>query len=271
MSAQASFLPDGKRLHLNHGPIDLIIEAFGPPAEVTAAYAQATTRFETILTELAAELPRLRAPNGPQPQSPTAKRMTRAIVPHAEQFVTPMAAVAGAVADEILAALTQNRKLTRAYVNNGGDSALHIGPNATLTVAGPQGTRITLHHTSPVRGIATSGWGGRSLSRGIADAVTVLAPTAAAADVAATLIANAVNINHPCIQRQPANTLDPDSDLGPRLITTDVPPLTSAQITTALQNGLQTATAMQTQGLIHQAHLSLQSHALTTSQETQHA
>jgi uncharacterized protein len=66
----------------------------------------------------------------------------------------------------------------------------------------------------PVRGIATSGWRGRSFSRGIADSVTVLAKTAAMADAAATVIANAVNVVHPGIVRRPACDIRDDSDWG---------------------------------------------------------
>jgi ApbE superfamily uncharacterized protein (UPF0280 family) len=110
----------------------------------------------------------------------------------------------------------------------------------------------------PVRGIATSGWQGRSFSLGIADSVTVLAATAAQADVAATLIANAVNIDDPRIQRRPADSLRDDTDLGARLVTVDVPPLSEVQIQQALQLGLDCAQAMQTRGLIHAAFLSCQ-------------
>ena len=75
----------------------------------------------------------------------------------------------------------------------------------------------------PARGIATSGRHGRSFSLGIADAVTVLARTAAQADAAATIIANAVDLpGHPAILRCPAHDLQPDSDLGARLVTRDV-------------------------------------------------
>ena len=44
----AAFLPDG-RLHLQHGPIDLIVEAFGARAEIERAYRQATDQFGDIL------------------------------------------------------------------------------------------------------------------------------------------------------------------------------------------------------------------------------
>ncbi len=135
---QASLLPDGRRLHLNHGPIDLIIEAFGPPEDKRRAYAQAVARFQTILTELVAELPELRRPAASMPRSfmsPTANRMEQAVCRHAPAFITPMAAVAGSVADEILAALLNGRTLEKAYVNNGGDIALHLAPGQSMSAA----------------------------------------------------------------------------------------------------------------------------------------
>ena len=184
-----SMLPDGRRLHMNHGPIDLIVEAFGEKGERSAAYRQAVERFVTILEELVAELPALRReqPSGRHKfAGRTARRMAEAVRPFGDVFVTPMAAVAGAVADEILAALVSSRTLERAYVNNGGDSAIHLalGAEMSLAIAGTGhdlGDRITIDATSPVRGVATSGWRGRSFSLGIADAVTVLARSAAAA------------------------------------------------------------------------------------------
>ncbi|MGA9868835.1 MAG: UPF0280 family protein, partial [Acetobacteraceae bacterium] len=61
----ARLLADGRRLHLNDGPIDLVIEAWGPPASVRAAYRAAAARAGTILDELCAELSLLRAPATP--------------------------------------------------------------------------------------------------------------------------------------------------------------------------------------------------------------
>ncbi|MGB3389204.1 MAG: UPF0280 family protein, partial [Pseudaminobacter sp.] len=209
---QVAWLPDGRRLHLNHGPIDLVIEAFGTEAERRAAYEQAVARFETILTELVAELAELRRPASATPRAfhcSTAQRMERAVCRHAPVFITPMAAVAGAVADEMLAAMCAGRLLDKAYVNDGGDSAIHLADGSTMKAA-IAGTghgfadRITIGFSDPVRGMATSGWRGRSHSLGIADAVTVLAKTAAEADAAATLIANAVDLpGHPAVRRVP--------------------------------------------------------------------
>jgi ApbE superfamily uncharacterized protein (UPF0280 family) len=238
----AAFLPDG-RLHLQHGPIDLLVEAFGAPGEVEQAYRQAIDRFGDILPTLVRELRLLRRPVGdayPLLQGPVARRMAEAVWPHRAVYITPMAAVAGSVADEMLQAMLAARRLDKAYVNNGGDIAFHVSPGhelkAGIFVDALDGA-VRLMHDQPVRGIATSGWGGRSFSLGIADSVTVLAPTAAEADAAATIVANAVNADHPAIDRQPAHDLDPDSDLGELLVTTQVGPLPPDVIAAALHCG----------------------------------
>jgi ApbE superfamily uncharacterized protein (UPF0280 family) len=239
---QSARLPDG-RLHLQHGPIDLVIEAFGERGEVESAYDQAKARFGDILETLVKELPLLRQPVGdilPGFDGPVARRMAEAVAPYRAVYITPMAAVAGAVADEMLQAMMQGRELNKAYVNNGGDIAFHVAPGhelkAGIFVDRLDGA-VRLTRDNPARGIATSGWGGRSFSLGIADAVTVLAPTAAAADAAATIVANAVNADHPAIERQPARALDPDSDLGALMVTTRVGRLPADVVAGALDRG----------------------------------
>lgn len=266
--AQATILSDSNRLHLHHGPIDIMAQAFGPLAEIDACYRQAAARFESVLDELVAELPILRTPlTGSQPSlhGAIANRMLAATWPHRAHFVTPMAAVAGAVADTVLAAMVEGRAVERAYVNDGGDIAFHLTPGTSLTAGivndqdNPSlNADVRLDHDMPVRGLATSGWRGRSQSLGIADAVTVLAETAAAADAAATLIANAVNIDHPAIERAPAQNLRDDTDLGDRAVTTAVGRLPADAVETALKAGAQAAETMWRTGLIHSAYLALQ-------------
>jgi ApbE superfamily uncharacterized protein (UPF0280 family) len=264
---QQGRLADG-RLHLHDGPIDLIIEAFGETSAVEDAYAAAWGRFATILDELCSELPLLRAdPRAAQaPQGAVARRMAAAVAPfRARRFLTPMAAVAGAVAEEVLEAMTIGRKLARAYVNNGGDIALHLAPRETFTIGmidRPDQPslvgRATIGAADRVRGVATSGWRGRSFSLGAADAVTVLASSAALADAAATLIANAVDIpGHPAIRRTPAYDLDPQSDLGERRVTVAVGPLTADEIDRALAFGVAEAELWRDRGLIEAAALRL--------------
>jgi len=268
--AQIRMLPDGRRLHLHDGPIDLIVEAFGAPREVEAAYRAAGARFVTVLDELCGELAYLRRGCSPEeawPQGAVARRMVAAVMPYAaEYFVTPMAAVAGAVAEETLAAMVAAAELQSAYVNDGGDVALHLGAGEKFVIGMVErpdrpsllGT-TTVHSTDPVRGVATSGWRGRSFSLGIADAVTVLADRAAAADTAATIIANAVDLpGHPAIVRAPASELAPDSDLGDRLVTQAVGELTVEEVHQALEAGARTAERLLRIGLIRSSALSVQ-------------
>ncbi|HUA53828.1 MAG TPA: hypothetical protein VMB81_16765 [Candidatus Sulfotelmatobacter sp.] len=274
MTATARRLPDGRRLHLQHGPIDLIVEAWGAARAVAAAYERAAARFPAILPALVSELRILRTPlphsrlrgddETGRVRGPVARRMVAACWPYRRDFITPMAAVAGAVADAVLATLVEADDLDRAYVNNGGDIAFHLAPGERLTagvvadVAQPalHGT-IALDHAMTTRGLATSGAGGRSFSLGIADAVTVLARTAAEADAAATMVANAVDVDHPAIQRAPASSLRDDSDLGDRRVTVAVGALPAAAIETALARGGREAERLIVAGLIHGAVLVL--------------
>lgn len=243
-SAVAAHLPDG-RLHLQHGPIDLVIAAEGADAAVADAYSAAETAFDGLLERLTAELPLLRSPVDAEPEGPVALRMHAACAGlPGDPFVTPMAAVAGAVADHVLAAMTGAANLTKAYVNDGGDIAFHLTGAAVMEIGliadlerGLSGGKLKIGADSPVRGVATSGRGGRSHSLGIADAVTVLAESAAAADAAATLIADAVDVDHPSITREPASALDPDSDLGDRPVVTGMGDLPLALVARAIDAG----------------------------------
>jgi ApbE superfamily uncharacterized protein (UPF0280 family) len=266
---QIALLPDGKRLHLQDGPIDLVIEAKGSEGEVRAAYEAAARRFNGLLDELCEELVELRRAADPvrcSLQGIVARRMHAAVAPFAaDHFITPMAAVAGSVAEEILGAMLAAARLDRAYVNNGGDIALHLAGSEQFTVGrmdrpDRQGLMqmMVIDADDPVRGVATSGRHGRSFSLGIADAVTVLAKTASQADAAATIIANAVDLpDHPAIVRRPANELLPDSDLGARPVTRDVGALGVTEIDDALQAGVSRARRLLAAGLIEGAALRL--------------
>lgn len=280
MHAQRQPLPDG-RWHFSHGPIDLVIAADGEAAAVRAAHEAAWARFQGVLAELASELRTLRAPVDPAQANPlrgaVAQRMWAACAPFARPFITPMAAVAGAVADELIA-FYRAPGVRRAAINNGGDIALHLTEgeawriglwadlaafDAEAAMRSVQGTlavdgAFTVRAASPIRGVATSGWRGRSFSLGIADSVTVLAATAAQADAAATVIANAVNLDDPRIARCPACELKDDSDLGEILVTVDVPPLAPDAVRTALFAGRDVARALAQAGLIVDAALTCQ-------------
>jgi ApbE superfamily uncharacterized protein (UPF0280 family) len=270
MTAQRSALAGG-RWHFNHGPIDIVAEAHGNDVEVAVAHEHAWRRFATVLDELVAELPLLRQPvrDACPLQGPIARRMWEACAPFRETFITPMAAVAGAVAQELVACYRRTG-IERAWINNGGDIALHLAPGQSARVGlfadlarfdlrahGPLTTdgQFELRAEMPVRGVATSGWRGRSFSLGIADSVTVLAATAAEADAAATVIANAVDVQDPGIHRRPANECKDDSDLGDIPVTVEVEALAPAQVQRALAAGAARAEALRRAGLIEGAML----------------
>ena len=281
---QRARLPDG-RWFWQHGPIDLVIGADGDTAALAAADAAAWAQFQGLLAGLVSELPLLRQPVAAAPaanplRGAVARCMWAACAPlreTADCYLTPMAAVAGSVAQALIVHY-QRPGIARAWVNNGGDIALHLAPGAQLrvglfadlasldadllacTVTAPLRTdaAFTVHAADAIRGVATSGWRGRSHSRGIADSVTVLAPTAAMADAAATVVANRVDVDHPGIVRRPACSLRDDSDLGGLLVTVQVPPLPQALVHAALQRGLACARQLQQQGLLSAALLACQ-------------
>ncbi|MFL9999705.1 UPF0280 family protein [Paraburkholderia dipogonis] len=271
---------DATRWHWQHGPIDLILSADGTPQAVQAAYEACWARFVDVLPELVGELKRLRQPvpaeaafDDSELHGAIARRMWSACHPHRARYITPMAAVAGSVADELITAFAREG-ISRAFINNGGDIALYltegqqyrVGVFADLASFSPVrlsrdqalDANLTLDASLPIRGIATSGWRGRSFSLGIADSVTVLARNAAAADAAATMIANAVDLEHAGILRRPASSLKDDSDLGDMLVTVDVPSLPQPLIDFALARGVEAAQRLLERGLIEGAALFLQ-------------
>ena len=329
MTATARLI-SGNRLHLQHGPIDLIIGADGAREQVELAYRAAVAAFPEILPALAGELALLRAPiagglplspaasgeraeagpswsaegegrpfgrclptglrradlkapvqvmeqvAAPHPNplprkgggegiSPVARRMIEAVWPFRDQFITPMAAVAGSVADEMLGIICRAATLDRAYVNNGGDIAIHLANSAIFTIgvvgdltAPGIDARTTTRAGDGIGGIATSGWRGRSQSLGVADAVTVLARTAAEADAAATMIANAVNVDDPAIRRLPAHEVKDDSDLRDLLVTVGVGQLSDEQRAKAISFGADRAGQILSKNLIVAAYIQLQ-------------
>ncbi len=265
----------GERLHLRHGPITIVLKVWAAPDVVRQAHRLVTRHFPKILPGLGEELAALRKPVATSAKfdSAVAQRMADAALPFADVYVTPMAAVAGAVAEEVLRIIMAAGPIEKAFVNDGGDIAFHLEPGQSLKfgVAGDfsegatpviNGT-IVLAAEQGLGGIATSGAHGRSFSLGIADSVTVLARTAAVADVAATLIANAVNVDSKAVTRKAASKLDPDTDLGDLLVTTKVGTLSPNEIGAALDAGVKQADAYLAKGLIAGAVLMLRGNTRT--------
>lgn len=280
MGAQCRPLGDG-RLHFQHGPMDIVVGAEGDAQAVRQSHAQAWRRFRGLLQELVSELPELRRPldGACRLHGEVARRMWAAAEVHRPAFVTPMVAVAGAVAEELLRAYARPG-VTRAWVNNGGDIALHLARGSSFRIGlcadidrlawldARDGLRVdgvfTVEHDSAVRGVATSGWRGRSFSLGIADSVTVLAARAALADSAATLIGNAVTVTDPRVVRVPARELKDDTDLGDIPVTVAVPLLEPARIAQALRAGRAHAVALREAGHINACVITCQGWMVST-------
>ena len=251
---------EDNRLFLRHGPINIVLEAIGIDKDL--AYQNVKGYFETLLEQLVLDMELLKKEVvfNRKFNNKISQSMQDATERYSPAFITPMAAVAGSIADNILRVLINNTNLEKAYVNNGGDVSFYLNKNQIMktSLAAIPNMIAEIKYKDKSRGIATSGWRGKSFSRGIADSVTVLADNAAMADAAATMIGNAVDIyNHPKIKKQPANEMYEDSDLKNLLITVEVGLLTKVEIKEALKNGYQTALQYINKDLINTALIQL--------------
>ena len=259
------------RLFLNHGPIDIVLEAFGKDKPL--AYEKAKKYFSTLLNELVLDMDLLKKEVVPHRNfnNKISQSMQNATEKFYPDFITPMAAVAGSVADNILNVLVKDTKLEKAYVNNGGDVSFYLTENQTVksSLASIPNIIAEIDYKDKSRGIATSGWRGRSFSLGIADSVTVLADNAAMADAAATMIANSVNIkNHPSIIKKPAEEIYEDSDLKNLMVTVEVGDLKQSEIEDALRNGNEVGKTYLENGLINSALIELHNCFCIVQKET---
>lgn len=252
LDPQVRRLADG-RIHALYGPTDLIITIDGSPEASEHAASVLGPLLHEVLSELADNLEVLRLPV-PRPTSLGSSatghmiRAANAVGRHGP--LTPMAAVAGAVADVVCAALWRPG-MGRLIVNNGGDIAFELADGESLVVGladiagGSLSGGLALRADVPVRGVATSGRRGRSLTLGIADSVTTFAANAATADAAATIIASAVDLpNSPKVTRCDAGELDASSDLVGQLVVVDVDALSEDEQRAAVEGGAAVARSL---------------------------
>lgn len=191
-------------------------------------------------------------------------RMIESVRSMDDSTMTPLAAVAGTVADEVADYILELAPVSKVMVNNGGDIAVRLqeGIEARIGVQEDLSRSeithlLTLQGSHQIGGIATSGMGGRSFTRGIASAVTVAASNASTADAAATLIANAVDVSSPNIKRVMSEEIYPDTDIPGRLVTASVGALSGEEVRRALTEGMESAERLRKRGLIKGALLAL--------------
>jgi ApbE superfamily uncharacterized protein (UPF0280 family) len=241
---------DDESVLVECGPMQLVIRAWNHQqpqiilarraAETSILYLERIARCRPMLSRPTAEIENL-------PEDELALEMianTRAIGDH---DLTPMAAVAGTIADAVADWLFE-RGLTRVIVDNGGDIAIRLarGERATVGVRPQVASRLISHviyldSSRSTWGVTTSGVGGRSFTRGIASAVTVIADNASVADAAATAVANSCFVEDKSILQLPAEKIDPNSDLMGTLITTEVRQLSKEKRLRAIESAQEKA------------------------------
>src|SRR5210317_439100 len=250
---------DEESVWVECGPMRLVIRAWNKKqpqiklarqaAEESISYLERIARCRPLLSRPIAAIEDL-------PQDELALGMitsTRAI---GDDDLTPMAAVAGTIADAVANWLYE-QGLTRVIVDNGGDIAVRLAKGETVKVGDRPSIRsLSVSHVLRLDsrmqswGATTSGFGGRSFTRGIASAVTALAASASFADSASTAIANACFVENENIQQIPAELLDPSTDLSGVPVTVRVGQLSRAQLLAAFDKALQRAEELVARGVI---------------------
>jgi hypothetical protein len=248
------------------GPMRLVIRAWKGDKPQIDLIRQAADKSFTYLERIAglrSELSRPFPDIKVQPQDDLAMEMVNSVGIIGDHDLTPMAAVAGTIADAVANWLFE-QGATKVIVDNGGDIAIRLAEGETVTVGvRPQVTRRQISHvihldsSRSAWGVTTSGVGGRSLTRGIASAVTVLATNASVADAAATAIANACFVKDDRIIQVPAEKIDPNSDLTGIYVTTEVGPLSSEKIRSAINGAREKADDLSQKGIIVGAFIAL--------------
>jgi len=256
---QSIALLDEETVLAECGPMRLAIHAWqnGRPqidlcrqaAEVSFAYLEAVAKHKKVLSDFVGNIKAL-------PENDLAQRMIESVQAIGDIDLTPMAAVAGTLADAVADWLFI-RGSTKVVVDNGGDIAIRLAAGETATVGiRPQINHFDISHIARLDdrcsswGVTTSGLGGRSFTRGIASAVTVLAASASVADAAATAIANACYVRDKNIRQTPAEQIDPNTDLAGKMVTISVGKLTGDKRKVAQINALQRAEDLVACGVI---------------------
>ncbi|MEJ2716012.1 MAG: UPF0280 family protein [Deltaproteobacteria bacterium] len=266
-------LGDGSVL-VECGPMRMFIEASAAGTPRPDLCRRAAEKAVTFLEEVAAQRNSLRAPALEVPE-PTPRsivhRMWEAARLVGDADLTPMASVAGAIADAT-ADLLEREGMSRVVVNNGGDVAFRLKDRERLYVGirpdvgnSAMSHRVLVTPDMGLGGVTTSGLGGRSFTRGVASAATVFASTATTADAAATAVANATYVPSENVIQRMAESIQPDTDLKGVRITASLGDLSPEEIEKALQQGMTKAEEMASRGLIYGACLFVKGRMRSTS------
>ncbi|WP_425058279.1 hypothetical protein SCACP_29240 [Sporomusa carbonis] len=259
------------KVRLDYGPVQMTIGAQAGCVPLTETAQQAACYAMNVLAELAdyhkiaASWQQDIADSNNLPA--VLQRMLAAVKRAGDITLTPMAAVAGTIAD-LTADWLLAQGATKAIVNNGGDIAVRLTGTQTTVVGIAPAIGLKPTHALPldagrgIGGIATSGLGGRSFTKGIATAAVVAAGTAAVADACATSVGNATYVEHPAVKVAWAEHLDPNTDIRGHRVVREVGLLPTAAVEQALMNGWTRAVELYKQGVIAGAAIFVQQQAV---------
>lgn len=248
-------LEDG-RVFVDYGPSSMVITARRGDEWLSGLAASAFPLIRDALAEIARSLPLLRRYPKDADFSPLTglpRIMAEAVLAVGEPTLTPMAAVAGTVADRVADWLLE-RGADVVAVNNGGDIALRLGPGRQLRMGilpdldGAISQVVTIRGEDGIGGVCTSGLGGRSLTRGIASSVTVFSRRCAQADACATHIANSSYVASPRVFTCPAGELEPESDIADLTVVRAVDRLEDGELRQGLEQVRQEAERQRQKG-----------------------
>jgi len=254
---------DGGRILAECGPMRLVIAAWlgGIPqrelciraAEEAFLLLERIARHRRLLSRRYQEMP-------DDLDNFQALKMIRSALA-VDPTLTPMAAVAGTIADGVASFLSR-RGMTRIIVNNGGDVAIRTAPGESVKVGirpslsrGDIADILTVGGERPSWGVATSGLEGRSLTRGVASAATIIAGSASLADAAATAVANASYVGDNTVIQRPAEELDEQTDIPGMAVTIKAGPFTEEKKDLALSQAMKKAVALINKGLVYGAYI----------------
>ena len=262
MNNKYSVIKEGVVL-VDYGPVTMTLEARKNHLPYTDAAVHGAQKALEAFDVIAKHLDFLRQPVGEIEQIPSdlplpVRKMADSVKMLEEGDFTSMAAVAGTISD-FAAKSMQEYGASYAIANNGGDIAFQVAQDEAESLRVGLISNINNGHVTHVlkinsldkiRGLATSGLGGRSLTRGIASAVTVLSSDSSRADAAATAIANACICDDPAIYQCPAREIDYGTDIPDLLVTKAVGELQPGSVEKALRRGSDRARELLEKGMI---------------------
>jgi ApbE superfamily uncharacterized protein (UPF0280 family) len=176
-------LPNGAVL-VEYGPMRMIIQASDHGRPLMELAKEGAHKAREVLEDLARFLlvikKKAQVLKVGERYPEVVRRMIEATQKMEEPDLTPLAAVAGTSSD-VVADFMIHRGGTKIIIDNGGDIAIRLRAGEVAKVgiktdinAKQPSYLIAINETMRIGGVATSGLGGRSFTKGIATAATVL-------------------------------------------------------------------------------------------------